>query len=729
VNINIKYEKNQLKEIISNVGNNRVLLPNFQRDYVWKSSQQERLAISCILRLPIGSLLILKGEENDFSYKDIAGLSSSSTKTSIKEVSFLLDGQQRITTLKFIFDDPFFHPDKNWDDICREIPQSLKVKFFIDVKNHQSGSDPFGYEDLKSLNIYKLEPSDLENRIKTFKVNISGNTLKQPHHPKRFIELENLAKKEGGRSPAHKAALDITKHFADKLLIPLFTVFWDSTNSRYPYALHEKVIDRIAKNRAEELKEDHADLDENDKLEFFENIYPGLSEEILNDDSNEYDFDLGWNELASRWAKTIKNIFEQIVTMEVPSTDLPREEITRAASIFEELNNSGTQLRVFDLLVARAARDSSFLGKETLSGYIINIVKSNVDVSQIKKGLQDWKVTELNILDGKVLTFQYQDAYLNLLSLICNAKEDSLSPNDVKFIKKESILIIKPETINKNTKRTIIGLSRALAFLQLKCGISNLSELPYSLMLLPIAYCFENDEVWSDDSAHCKIEFWYWNSLFNGRYRERQNERCVQDVARLSNATEESELLYEDGYTPNLLDDPKYNDLETLLMKDSENLPNSNVAKGIRQFVLSTSPKDFTKTPSNLTARNVSLRKLKVHIHHLIPLGAEKTIKQSSSDIRDNKSHILNSPLNLTLISDTANTSISSLPIENYITKLSKWSISTHLISSNISRSVSVDDNKYYEDILTSRYNALKDSLMNHLNSLSQKFNDVSDIN
>ena len=724
--MSIKYEKYQLKELISMIREHSILLPNFQFVFVWKPAQQERLATSCLLGLPIGGLLMLKGKTNDFSHRDIAGLSDMSSKVGDKEVSFLLDGQQRITTLKFIFDDPFFNSSKEWDDVCREIPMSLKVKYFMDVSAHESSSDPFGYKNLNITSIETLEPTDLENRIKVMKVNISGGTIKQYHHPKKFIELENVARKDGKRSPSHTAALDIVKHFAEKKHIPLFTVFWAKSHSRYPYALHVKVIELIAKNRAEELKADFSDSSEQEIFEFFDNTHTGLSEEIIDADTGEHDIDKGWSELASRWARNLASFFESIRSMEMPSTDLPQKEISRAASIFEELNNSGTKLRVFDLLVARAARDK-FLGSRTLSDFIIDIVKAEYDISNLRVGVTNWKATELGVLDGKILDNQFQDVYLNLLSLICNAKDEGVLVGDVKFIKKDAILSIPPEKITRNTERTILGISRALAFIQSKCGISKLSELPYLLMILPIAYCFEEDTLWKCQLAREKIEFWYWDSLFSGRYRERQNERCVQDVERISNWLSDNKSPYEKLYKPNLLADGKYNDLDTLLMKDPENLPNENVAKSIRQFILTNKPRDFDDIAKQLITRDVSLGKLKLQKHHVIPLGSATTIKQSSNEIRQKKEHILNSPLNFSMISDSANNSIGAMPISSYMIKLPSWSATSHYISSNVDRNTVESEHEYYERLLGDRYVKIKDAITNRLNVLSSDIFNAGD--
>ena len=183
-------------------------------------------------------------------------------------------------------------------------------------------------------------------------------------------------------------------------------------------------------------------------------------------------------------------------------------------------------------------------------------------------------------------------------------------------------------------------------------------------MLLPLAYVLEDDDNWENEDIFKKLEFWYWVSIFTGRYRERQNEKCVQDVEKIYVWLEEGTSPYPENYQPNLLNDPNYNDLDTLLMKNEDFSTNENISKALLQYTLSKKPRDFCENGTVLNTRDVSKGCLILQKHHLIPLGSATTIKQSSIDIRSDKSHILNSPLNFSLISDKAN--MNEIPHSDY---------------------------------------------------------------
>ena len=54
-------------EIVKEVINETILLPDFQRTFVWRDlERQTRLIASVLARLPIGSILLLEGSTLEF---------------------------------------------------------------------------------------------------------------------------------------------------------------------------------------------------------------------------------------------------------------------------------------------------------------------------------------------------------------------------------------------------------------------------------------------------------------------------------------------------------------------------------------------------------------------------------------------------------------------------------------------------------------------------------------
>ena len=62
---------NSIRELFEQLANNQILLPDFQREYVWNLEKQKSLLASLLVNLSIGSLLMINGKSNDFLSKEI----------------------------------------------------------------------------------------------------------------------------------------------------------------------------------------------------------------------------------------------------------------------------------------------------------------------------------------------------------------------------------------------------------------------------------------------------------------------------------------------------------------------------------------------------------------------------------------------------------------------------------------------------------------------------------
>jgi len=99
----------EIGSLLDKVESNEIVLPEFQREFVWKKSQAKELMKSLYTGYPIGSLLIWVTEEppeikNDAVDREQYGL-----------FKVLLDGQQRLTVLYMLVKDdipPYYTPDE-----------------------------------------------------------------------------------------------------------------------------------------------------------------------------------------------------------------------------------------------------------------------------------------------------------------------------------------------------------------------------------------------------------------------------------------------------------------------------------------------------------------------------------------------------------------------------------------------------------------------------------------
>lgn len=95
--INVKPEIDRLINILDYVKKGRLVVPEFQRDYVWDKKQRIDLFDSIKRGFPIGSLLFWNPESNEYEYNNIIG--PYILKNSPNKYSYIIDGYQRITTL------------------------------------------------------------------------------------------------------------------------------------------------------------------------------------------------------------------------------------------------------------------------------------------------------------------------------------------------------------------------------------------------------------------------------------------------------------------------------------------------------------------------------------------------------------------------------------------------------------------------------------------------------
>jgi len=84
----------KIRKLIADYNSGRIAIPEFQREYVWKSAKAAALLDSLYRRFPIGSLLLWRTSE--------AVEARSRTSRKASEAEWLIDGQQRTITLSRI---------------------------------------------------------------------------------------------------------------------------------------------------------------------------------------------------------------------------------------------------------------------------------------------------------------------------------------------------------------------------------------------------------------------------------------------------------------------------------------------------------------------------------------------------------------------------------------------------------------------------------------------------
>ena len=156
-----KPEIMRLEELALLVQSGDIKLPRFQRPFVWKESEMLKLLDSIYKGYPIGSILIWNSSQKLTSERSILGLEVNTEGSSFFPTNYLLDGQQRLTTLCGALFWQGNDPSSKWN-----------IHFNLDTEEFIYPRDP---------NLTNLFPLNKLIQTRDF----IQQCMKFDHHPKR----------------------------------------------------------------------------------------------------------------------------------------------------------------------------------------------------------------------------------------------------------------------------------------------------------------------------------------------------------------------------------------------------------------------------------------------------------------------------------------------------------------------------------------------------------------
>jgi hypothetical protein len=115
----------RIEELAGRILRGDILLPKFQRDFVWEKHQIIDLLDSIANNYPIGSVLLWRSREHLKSERNIADLEIAQTQADYP-VNYLLDGQQRLSTICGALYWKGTNADSRWN-----VAYDLRTKTFL----------------------------------------------------------------------------------------------------------------------------------------------------------------------------------------------------------------------------------------------------------------------------------------------------------------------------------------------------------------------------------------------------------------------------------------------------------------------------------------------------------------------------------------------------------------------------------------------------------------------
>lgn len=679
-------EKTNLNEVIRKIQDNSILLPDFQRGFVWKDEEmQKKLVASVLTKMPLGSILLLKASTQDYGYKMIGRTTRKDANAlGDKEVEVLLDGQQRLTVLTNIFSNIIFC---NLNDYRKElVSPSLKKQFFIKIPLYKDLRDKEDYWGVRNLVFPLANPEtdcpkfltgDILNSIEAFGFVKNDN---KPYNP----------------NVTDNVAIDTFCVNGDCYYIPLYLLVEDEANVSDHEIRLKKILKNIVGHIVSSMMDEYDHLEEKrERIKFIkEHVQLQYSEDIVWDNDNAYENAQVMREsLEHALLDQGKDLWEQricaylkscITKMDLHQIVVEKSERDRAIDIYENLNLGGVTLSTFDLILAKAAKNQNMYERnlyERIVDYITSPKQYNKAIlpecieehfetylrEDSEEGYSASNKMKCYSDDKKEVNKKYTDAFLNVLSLKVYAPEYDVKSNDLELIKRRKILELKAEDINFNCEKICEGLDRACFFFQTRCGLRSINELSYNLMFVLVGYLFTNDYFYEDKQLHKKLEAWYWCSIFSGYYAKDQNRNMIKDLSMFLTAQKNKEnagaFHFIMDIKKNIFQMPNFSNMSALLLEDGQEARDV-IRNTIAQFYLAKTYKDMLDGPTiQIFMKEVDT----LELHHIVPLGdLSSEFREGTMTVRGDKKLVLNSPINFAYITKKTNQRILANTIESY---------------------------------------------------------------
>ena len=662
-------QEENLKSIIEEIKNNKIMLPDFQRQFDWNIEKQIGLVASVLTKLPVGGILLLEADSKDYKSKRIGLDSKEKIVGEIpQKTNFLLDGQQRMTCLTNVFSDVIHEAsEKKVSRLAAR--QLLATRFYLKINRWD-------------VNIVSESSKDLFG-IRTLDFRFDVSNGEEPDFLTAditdYIECRPFLASEYDEKPYMPG-----QRYDDKLddycfatpgiyLIPLYLLVGSGSKDD---KLRKKRLLAIIKRMRDQITESistyHFNLDVEARQEFaFSIIIDSLDRKKYSDASDKDEkFESLIIEKAELWEDYFqKYLYSCIEKMKLNKIEMPEGSRARAIDIYENMNMGGLSLSTLDLVAARVAKVSRESLYDRISKCLINNKKYNEAAfpKEIRRyiPLNYNASTKIKAVDTRA-SKSCSGLFLEVLGLYCNNKNYDPAEAKCAYSKSSQILKLSEEEIDSNCEKVCIAMDRAFAFLQIRCGVQSLSDVNYKLMIRLIAYIFTNDKWYGSEKVHDIIEAWYWAAIFSGEYDKDQNERFEKNLRSILETLTTKAKKYDWIITlkNNIFETPYFSDCSFLLMEkaNEDRIPKEHLAKYICQFYLSRTYSDLIHDDRQINV----FSKYKLEKHHIVPVGSVSKIGESTDILRKDKTNIVNSPLNYVFISDATNLEISNISLKEY---------------------------------------------------------------
>ena len=710
-------------EIIKAIYEKNILLPDFQRKFVWKEDERQRKIVASVLaKIPIGSILLLKSHPDEFKAKLIGNKKALDVEDlQNQEVTFLLDGQQRITVLTNVFSDIILNSAGSLSDL---VSLSLKRRFFLRIPSWQAvkkeeEDDLFGIRELDFplKEATTDEPEFLATKIfddikcLDFKAND-----KEPYMPKKdgiyTKELDDYCTVSWKKSPRD-----------DGYLIPLFLLM--GTEKKSLEKSFTRILKEISTQIAIEIDDHYKNLSKEEKRIFLEpfNDDPDEIEKVISDEESVEKAISNQNET---WRTNMSKFLSSCLnSMRLNQIIVEESQRARAIDIYENLNRGGVSLNVFDLIMAKVAKVSkeNFYDRMVSNIYKKHVYPLDVVVNTVIKSILEKKekynavIYSLCISEkNDEISMAYIQVFLDVLSLYCYNSDFAPTKLKADLLKDTKKLALKPEEIDKNCEVVCDAIDRAMFFLQTRCGIRKINDVNYRLIIVAIAYIFLKEDWYRSVKVHNILEAWYWSVIFSGELDRDQNSTIIRNMQNLLTSFKTMQFEWLLAMKEKVLNAIDFSNKDFLLMEMAEETgrtPKKVLNQFVCQYFLAQTYPDMFDDKKRISVFMEKANELEAH--HIVPLGSAKNYGESTKILRNKDTDILNSPLNYIYITKSCNDDISAKSLTEYCKEINDQAKRKVLLCVNTKM---LSNRNEIKEFLAQRYGHLRGAIKESIDSL-----------
>ncbi len=219
------------------------------------------------------------------------------------------------------------------------------------------------------------------------------------------------------------------------------------------------------------------------------------------------------NEVQLQWTTFFNKVVTPMTKYQIPviqvGNDVPKEAVCQ---VFENVNQGGVSLTVFELVTATFAANNFELRKDWDSIW-----------AELKKFRQ--------LCHKKIVAFTGTD-FITALTLLASYHNWKATGKAISC-KKRDVLRLTYEEYAKYRNCLIEAVKNAVKFLD-EQRIFTAIDMPYTSQLIPLSVAFAIDpNLWFNVTNKRKLEQWYWCGVFGELYGGANETRYVTDIQGL----------------------------------------------------------------------------------------------------------------------------------------------------------------------------------------------------